>query len=132
MAIVHIYSDGATLWKSVSQSMTTLRMKMSKLRGWRHCWYNIGLCPCQSDEAKALTDERRRREKNYMFQRFIILVTKPIKTHPSLDIYKKVLLSIQFWNWRSRSPSVTVLQVSKIRRELCRLHMLPYVFYGGP
>lgn len=74
IVVVDIYCDGATLSKSGSQSMTTLRMRISNLRNSWYKWFDIGICPTLTDAAKELPDDSRRKEKNELFQRFLFVV----------------------------------------------------------
>lgn len=77
---VDLYSDGATLVKSCSQSATFVRVHFSYLKIFSELWYTVGIAPSTGLTPVTLFDEVRRKLELKLIQRFIFLLFKRLIT----------------------------------------------------
>lgn len=78
IVLIYLYSNGATMSKSGTQSLTFLRVRFSNVRPYTEEWYTVGLAPSPTSIPATLPDDTRRRLRLQLIHRFIFLMLKAI------------------------------------------------------
>lgn len=75
---IDLFSDGATLSKSGSQSANSVRVRFINISGISEVWHEIGTAPSIDcgDERRSETDKRG--ERMFLFQRYLFIALKDL------------------------------------------------------
>lgn len=75
---IDLYSDGATLAKSGSQSANSMRVRFVNIAGMSQTWHEIGIAPAIDTDGEVRTDIEKRKERMVLFQRYVFLVLRDV------------------------------------------------------
>lgn len=71
VVLVELFADGATLFKSGTQSAKFVRMRFANIKWYWEKWFDMGTAPIQKHFQWYLRDARKRRLKSLLYHRFL-------------------------------------------------------------